>query len=640
MRSSKEILFRLHQEARNLLLFTHAPRLRASLPASQPLSPLPNSVAVAQQLSGTPFAASIAALAAQIRKRQLPLLGLTIETGPDIRWRRDYVSGIETGKEYLRRIPYLDPTRVGDHKMIWELNRHQHLVLLAQAALFEENQGDLAEIRRQLESWMDANPFQRGINWTSALEVAFRSLSWIWIEHMAGSHFDPAFRARFLHCLYLHGVHLEHNLSVYFSPNTHLLGEAVALHALGRLFPWFAGADRWRRHGAAVVRAQMFTQVRDDGSHFEQSTYYHVYAVDMFLFHAILETPGAEYRARLEQMAVYLHALLGPCGELAFMGDDDGGRFFHPYGPRKQFGRATLASCGVFFHRPEWVLAQADLDEQAVWWLGPAARSVEASAGRWESKRFENAGMAVLTAGDTHILFDAGPFGGGRAGHSHSDTLSLVVRSGDREILIDPGTYSYMDPVWRQRFRGSAAHNTIRVDEADQAVPISPFAWRDKPDVRWLEWTSTPDRDIADAECRYGAIVHRRRLLFVKPDLLFVVDKISGPPGDHIVEQLWHFGAGLDFAEAQNTLVLAGPADWLEDGEFAWRSEAFGAKIPAPVMRLRRRATLPCILPAAIVLRKNARCEIRSTGTGAEFVIDGESYLVNLRPQTALVQGR
>ena len=31
-------------------------------------------------------------------------------------------------------------------------------------------------------------------------------------------------------------------------------------------------------------------------------------------------------------MAEYLHSLLGPSGSLSFFGDDDGGRFFHPYG--------------------------------------------------------------------------------------------------------------------------------------------------------------------------------------------------------------------------------------------------------------------------------------------------------------------
>ena len=31
-----------------------------------------------------------------------------------------------------------------------------------------------------LEAWMDANPPKLGINWASSLEVAFRSISWLW----------------------------------------------------------------------------------------------------------------------------------------------------------------------------------------------------------------------------------------------------------------------------------------------------------------------------------------------------------------------------------------------------------------------------------------------------------------------------
>ena len=66
---------------------------------------------------------------------------------------------------------------------------------------------------------------------------------------------------------------------------------------------------------------------------------------------------------------------------------------------------------------------------------------------------------------------DAGPFGALHSGHSHSDTLSIIVRSGDEEILIDPGTYTYTgEPEWRDWFRGSSAHNTIRIDGLDQAT--------------------------------------------------------------------------------------------------------------------------------------------------------------------------
>ncbi len=79
---------------------------------------------------------------------------------------------------------------------------------------------------------------------------------------------EPDFRRRFLDALYRHTLHIVTNLSIYFSPNTHLIGEAVVLHALGVLFPEFRGASGFERIGREVVAAQMDRQVRDDGNYF------------------------------------------------------------------------------------------------------------------------------------------------------------------------------------------------------------------------------------------------------------------------------------------------------------------------------------------------------------------------------------
>jgi len=543
---------------------------------------------VAAALRASRYAQEVRRIADQIRDRRFPLLGLTLDTGPTIHWRRDYVNGKESGTDYFRLVPYLDPQRTGDHKFIWELNRHQHLVLLAQAYLVGGDESNLAEIYAQLESWEAANPFQRGINWASALEVGFRALSWLWIYHLVGDDMRAGQRSRFLDSLFRHGRYLENNLSFYFSPNTHLLGEAVALHALGQLFPDF------RDLGAHVVADQMDKQVRDDGSHFEQSTYYHLYALDMFLFHAVLEDVSPAYRAKLERMAEYLHAILGPRRRLPCVGDDDGGRFFHPYGPRDHFGRATMATCSVFLSRTEWLGSPDDLYEQAAWWLGPRVLDVKAASLPSSSRFFADAGIAVMTAGDRHILIDAGPFGPWGSGHSHSDTLSIVVRAGDRDILIDPGTYTYVGEE-RNWFRGSIAHNTIRIDGADQATPVGPFRWSEQPAVRVNTWESTPDRDHLDAECSYRGFTHHRRVLFIKPDTIHIVDEISGPTGRHEIEQLWHPAS----AEAEHCLVLDGEPERLE----GWRSDAFGEKHPSPVLRVYRNGDLPLKLEARIFLK-------------------------------------
>jgi len=542
------------------------------------------------------FPPDITGIADSILAHRFPLLGITIDTGPTIDWRRDYLHGVSTGTAYFRRIPYLDFHAVGDHKLVWELNRHQHLPLLAQAFLMTGRRDYLEEAFREIDSWIEANPFLRGINWASALEVAFRALSWSWLWRFAGDRMPEPLRARFLTELYRHGRFLELNLSIYFSPNTHLLGEAVALHALGTWFPEWPRSRRWRETGGRITAEEMQRQVRDDGCHFEQSIYYHVYALDFFLLHRVLAGGSAGYDERLQRMAEFLQAVMGPSGMLPLIGDDDGGRLFHPYGDRTQFGRATMATCAALFQRPEWLRTREDLLPQAAWWLDTNGPDLQpTTAARFESRVFRDSGFAVMASGGTHILVKAGGFGEGSGGHSHSDALSLVVRLGDREILIDPGTFTYVaDPAERDRFRGSAAHSTIAIDGRDQAVPAGPFRWRDKPAVKIRDWASNAERDSLDATCAYGGFVHRRRILFAKPAALVIVDSVEGAAGEHRVEQFWHAGS----PEEERRFSFSAAPERVE----AWRSRAFATREPSPALRVTARGTLPVHFAAVVDL--------------------------------------
>lgn len=255
-----------------------------------------------------------------------------------------------------------------------------------------------------------------------------------------------------------------------------------------------------------------------------------------------------------------------------------------------------MATAGILLDRPDWQWDAEDLHEQAVWWLGGSVMTREAGAGNWESRLFPDAGAAVMTSGQTQAIVDAGPFGPGGAGHSHADTLSLVVRWGDEEILIDPGTYTYVgDPKWRDWFRGTAAHNTVRIDGLDQAVAAGPFRWANRPEVRIDAWKTNSECDVLEAECRFAGFTHRRRIEFQKPDLLLIADAIEGPPGVHDVEQHWHLGS----ASAQAHLQLPDGAEVTE----SWRSTVFGEKHPAHHVCVRRRGSLPVRLEAKIQIQ-------------------------------------
>lgn len=577
-RNPREGFDRLAQEAANLRLLLLPPSLPAG--CASRTAALPDPALLRQRIAGTPQAARIAALAAEIRSRRFRLLGITHEFAAPTRWRRDWISGIETPAIYFRRIPYLDAARAGDHKVIWELNRHQHLVLLAQDVLLHDDAASLALLEAELTSWLGENPFQCGINWASALEVAFRALSWMWIAHLAGDRIGEPLRGRFLNGLYQHGHHLAHNLSFYFSPNTHLLGESVALHALGVVFPDWPEAERWRALGHRTVAEQLERQIEPDGSHFERSSYYHVYALDMIVFHAHLAGCAAAWREPVQRMCRFLDALLGPRRLLPLIGDDDGGRFFHPFGEHAAYGRASLAAAGG-----PWRFDNADAGDLANWWFAEPPRVSEGAAR--QAQHFADSGLAVFEDGDAQIVFDTGNFGRGSAGHSHSDALSVIVNAGGREILIDPGTYTYVaDPAAREAFRGSAGHNTVRVNGLDQATPSGPFAWTGRPETELTEWAPGPDIDRAAAVCRYGGFTHRRLIVFDKrARTLAVEDEVEGPAGEHTVEIFWHPAD----AEARSLLDLPGAVEEMA----GWRSMALGERSAAPVAKLVYRGVLP-----------------------------------------------
>ena len=587
MRSAAEIRFRLRQEAVNLGSWLSPPDLpRDFVEPPSPLPGLPDPTTVAGLLRGSAFAQGVETIAEHALSGSYALFGTLQECGISPAWRRDMVSGKTSGTPYFRRVPYLNGTLVGDHKMIWELNRHQYLVAMAQAWRFTGRREFLDGIETLLSSWYAANPPWSGINWCSALEIAFRAWSWIWVWHLAGADLSIAARRDFLRALYRHGCYLEHNLSYYFSPNTHLLGEAVVLDALGRLFPEFPRSAQWREVGTSITRRQLESQVRSDGSHFEQSTYYHVYALDMFLAHyAIAREPAPEKVAR---MGEFLHALLGPQREIPFLGDDDGGRFFHPYGPGAQFGRATLATGAALFSRNDWSRTAADLHPQAAWWLGEAALRDSECGGAPASGFFPDTGLWIVTHGNLHLIVDAGPFGPASAGHSHSDTLSLVLRMGQEELLIDSGTFTYLgDALARDRYRSSAAHNTVCAGGLDQATPAGPFRWVDKPQVRVIE----RGENFLEAECIARGFTHRRRFELGTEDLV-IIDHVEGPAP---IEQFWHFGVSAEMVLAQtcrigscaDLILPAGAEARLEaEGELSWRSRGYGQREAAPVLRV------------------------------------------------------
>ena len=567
--------------------------------------------------------------AERICKHRFDLLGYKdLDYGTEIDWHCDRVHEKRAPRKAWFQIRYLDFAEVGDSKITWELNRHQHLVTLAKAFRLTADERFATELFSQWKHWHEENPYPIGINWASSLEVAFRSLSWLWVYFLvSGSAAVPAgFRRELCRRLAVSGRHIENYLSTYFSPNTHLLGEGAALFFIGTLCPELEQAGRWQALGWKVLQQAADRQVRDDGLHFEQSIYYHVYALDFFLHAAALASRNgiavpAPFERTLERMLEAL-CVLGRSGPIPSLGDDDGGRLFDPQRNRSIHLFDPLAAGAVLFSRSDFKTLSGGLREETLWLLGEDGvaefNRLPLVSVTKSSTAFQSSGLYVMSGNDLEgqLVIDAGSQGADTAGHGHADALSVTANSGGRALLIDPGTFEYVGKTSdRNRFRGTKAHNTLVVDGSDQSEPKGPFSWVTLPNVHAEGWIQGETFDLFvashDGYTRLpDPVVHRRFVFSLKSRFWLVRDQALGR-GMHQLDLFWHVNPELSPAASTKATFRSGGTGFsiLTPERHGWSQEilsedwspAYGQRERHSVLHFGTVATLPVELATVLV---------------------------------------
>lgn len=563
--------------------------------------------------------------------RRFDLLGYRgLWFGNPIDWHLDPVWSKRAPLVHWSRIDALDAAAVGDSKVIWELNRHQWVVRLAQAyALSGEPRYAEAAVEA-IDEWIAANPVGQGINWASSLEVAMRLMSWTWALALLRSStaLSGGKLVTVLASIHAHAVHTLKYLSYYYSPNTHLTGEALGLFYAGVLLPAFNDAGKWRDLGARTLIEQADRQISDDGVYFEQSTCYQRYTCEIYLHFLLLAARNhvdvpARVRDRVIQMVATLAALRNPDGSMPAIGDADGG-WLMPLVPRAQSDfRAVFALAAAIFDRPDFAAAAGEGAPETLWLMGPEGAARFAGAERAQpapatSRIFEDGGYVVMRAGSGRhahqLVMDIGPLGCPvSCGHGHADLLSIQCAIFGEPCLVDAGTYGYTaEPDWRDYFRGTPAHSTVMVDGRSQAEPAGPFRWNGRPLTTLLDWQTSAQFDLVDAQHdAYSSVSHRRRVLFVKPDFWIVVDDLLGD-GTHAIDLTFQFAPlhlTLEGGLTAHADTPHGKSLWIAPLSTApltaaikcgetnpirgWVSPDYGQRLAAPALTYSTTAALP-----------------------------------------------
>ena len=537
--------------------------------------------------------------------------------GSPIDWHLEPVAGKRAPLVHWSTLNYLDADLFGDKKIVWELNRHQYFITLGQAYWLTNDERYAETFAAHISSWMDQNPPKLGVNWASSLEVSFRSISWLWALYFFKNSpaLTPEIFFRICKFLYLNARHLETYLSTYFSPNTHLTGEALGLFYLGTLLPEFKESSRWRTKGLQILLDQLPRHVQPDGVYFEQSSYYHRYTADFYLHLRLLlaanrQPVPREIDENLSRLLDHLMYITRPDGTTPLLGDDDGGRLMTLSHPAPNDFRATLATGAALLERSDYKFVSGGVAEDTLWLLGPAGAArldlLPAVEPETQSVAFHDGGYYVMrdgwTANSNYLLFDCGPHGTDNCGHAHADALSFELAVNGSPLLVDPGTYTYTgSKEMRDWFRSSHAHNTLTIDSMSSSTCDGPFSWKTIAQCHCSWWIANERFDYVvgshDGFQRLSEpATHTRSILFLKNDYWVVRDQVEST-GEHHLQPWFHLGSraaplhGKDntvriISENGHSAVLqmaafAGNIEWRK--EQRWISECYGEMKAAPV---------------------------------------------------------
>jgi len=495
---------------------------------------------------------------------QFEILGYgRISYGSPVDWHFDPIARRRTALAHWTRIE-LEHEAVGDIKVVWEVNRHQWLLDLGQAWLLTGDEKYAQTFVRLVQEWIEKNPPELGINWTSALEVALRMISWCWALALFrdAKSLSAEFYVSLLNSIRLHANYVERYLSTYFSPNTHLTGEALGLFYVGSLFPEFTGSKRWADLGAGILIDQLPKQVYSDGVYFEQSACYQHYTTEFYQHFLILseinqrKLPVAVSQ-RLQQMLEFQLAMRQPNGLMPQFGDSDGGWLLPLCRRLPGDDTALFATGAVLLERSDLAWAAGGETVETRWLLGKTGGRIfgnldPVAPANVAPILFEQGGYAVLrsdwSAHAHHMVMDTGPLGCPVSGvHGHADLLSLHCCAFGEPYLVDSGNYCYaVDGLWRDYFRNSWSHNTVLVDGLSQLKSIGPFGWQfPRPTAHLNHSESNKLWQLVDAghsafEHLPDSVSHRRQLVFVDSRYWVVVDELTGSE-EHEIELRYQF---------------------------------------------------------------------------------------------------
>lgn len=538
-------------------------------------------------------------------------------------WRLDPTSGLHwPGQDaYCFDLAYRHERRRGDIKFVWDLNRLQFLQPLAAAVALWDDTRAATAIGQAVTSWADANPPFRGLAWNSGIELALRAVTLALVVGLCGDRLEPGIRQRVSQILSAHLYWLGRYPSRFSSANNHRIAEAMGGFVIATVLPTAPRAREIAPGARQVLEQEAVLQILSDGAPAEQSPTYGAFTVEMLLVadavaSAFGDPLGPLVKQRVAAFAEFIGVLGTADGRVPNIGDDDEGRVLSLSHAREYCYPCSVARAvaGHFGIKPQ-LAGSIDAPE-----LRDALFPVTLPAASCPDglRSFGDGGYTVIREARAgrklHLVVDHGQLGYLTiAAHGHADANAIVLSLDDSPVLVDPGTYLYHSGgAWRDWFRGTGAHNTLRLGGVDQSVIAGAFNWAHKAQAVLDGVTEGPDWSIAshhDGYLKRFGVEHHRRMAATSSGLAIEDRLVGAGAGQLMAEVVFQFAPGLEIqCEGRRVLarrkgksvlamtfshagLIASVSGGDAPGLGGWVSDSFGDRTPAA--RLSWSGTIP-----------------------------------------------
>lgn len=556
----------------------------------------------------------------QLVKEQFPELAAdTLRLADEALAGQLVLPGTGPALYYVGNPPEWTVNPVGDNEYTFHLNRMHHWKTLCEAYSLTGALKYAQKAIQEITDWIDRVPCPAlkdetgayapsrfdGLTPWRALEVGIRGYrTWPYVVELLADtpYMTEAFLEKLLPCVYIH-CRILYEISPLLWPkadHNHYLMENLGLLSFSLLFPEMKGSEAFRAHALRELDRCMDAQCTPCGGQIEGCPSYHNGCVFWFAMRNVFSRKyhieeSESYTRRLNSM--FLHSIHSTraCGGNFPWGDSHTAdketmclaavSCYMASGDRNYLAAAAhfypIASILSDIRDNLWRIPEINRLKEDLNWAEKHPKCPELPLLTWQidlnqvylRTSWETDALSLMTACRTPVQNQ----------HAHMDPGGFDFTAYGLPLISDPGIYTYKSGENRYRFKRTASHNCLTVNEADAWEYQGSWAYGPQKSgcICAVEQTEGVTC-ITSRHENYAPAIATRHLALVDDRFLVIIDHVTGLSKTDTVQihyhlnrtELIHSGMrsiiSLDDGPAIELAVGNDPADLvIEDGKIS-----------------------------------------------------------------------